>query len=81
MIDASRGFGLFALTDHVVVVTGATGGIGVEVARALSAAGAQVGLNGRRTAPLEDLALRFPAVSPCRLPSLMKKLLQPHLHP
>ena len=56
MIDASRGLGLFSLTDKVVVVTGATGGIGVEVSRGLSAAGARVGLNGRRAAPVEDLA-------------------------
>jgi len=56
MIDASRGLGLFSLTDQVVVVTGATGGIGVEVSRGLSAAGARVGLNGRRAAPVEDLA-------------------------
>ncbi len=56
MIDATRGLGLFSLKDQVVVVTGATGGIGTEVAKGLSAAGARVGLNGRRTAPVETLA-------------------------
>ncbi len=56
MIDASRGLGLFSLKGQIVVVTGATGGIGVEVARGLGAAGARVGLNGRRSAPVEDLA-------------------------
>lgn len=56
MIDASRGLGLFSLKGQIVVVTGATGGIGVEVARGLGAAGARVGLNGRRSAPVKDLA-------------------------
>lgn len=56
MIDASRGLDLFSLKDQVVVITGAAGGIGAEIARGLSAAGARVGLNGHRAAPLEDLA-------------------------
>lgn len=56
MIDAARGLGLFSLEDQIVVVTGATGGIGVEVARGLSAAGARVGLNGRRAKPVQELA-------------------------
>jgi NAD(P)-dependent dehydrogenase (short-subunit alcohol dehydrogenase family) len=37
-----------ALTGKVAVVTGATGGIGVDVARAFVAEGAQVVLAGRR---------------------------------
>ena len=60
MIDATRGLGLFSLEDQVVVVTGATGGIGVEVAQGLSAAGARVGLNGRRVDPVKALAARVP---------------------
>ncbi|MEM9472613.1 MAG: SDR family oxidoreductase [Pseudomonadota bacterium] len=60
MIDATRGLGLFSLEDQVVVVTGATGGIGVEVARGLSAAGARVGLNGRRAEAVEELTARVP---------------------
>lgn len=60
MIDAKRGLGLFSLEDQVVVVTGATGGIGVEVAEGLSAAGARVGLNGRRPEPVDELMARVP---------------------
>ncbi|MGI9513562.1 MAG: SDR family NAD(P)-dependent oxidoreductase, partial [Anderseniella sp.] len=50
----------FSLEDQIVVVTGATGGIGVEVARGLSAAGARVGLNGRRAKPVEELGEQIP---------------------
>lgn len=60
MIDPARGLDLFSLRDRVIVVTGAGGGIGTEVARGLSAAGARVGLNGRRTEPLEELAAQIP---------------------
>ncbi len=60
MIDAKRGLDLFSLQDQIVVVTGATGGIGIEIARALSAAGARVGLNGRRAVPVEELAAQIP---------------------
>ncbi len=60
MIDATRGLGLFSLEDHVIVVTGATGGIGAEVAQGLSAAGARIGLNGRRPEPVEELTAQVP---------------------
>ena len=60
MNEAARGLDLFSLKDRVVVVTGAGGGIGAELARGLSAAGATVGLNGRRAAPLESLAADLP---------------------
>lgn len=43
----------------VAIVTGASGGIGQELARQLSAAGARVGLIARRQAALEDLARRI----------------------
>lgn len=59
MIEASRGLSLFALKDQIAVVTGATGGIGVEVARGLSAVGARVGLNARHAAPLEELTAQI----------------------
>ena len=47
---------MFDLTGKTALVTGASGGIGAEIARALHAAGAVVGLSGTRVAPLEDLA-------------------------
>ena len=47
---------MFDLTGRKALVTGATGGIGEEIARALHKAGAIVGLNGTRAERLESLA-------------------------
>ncbi|MBE7185123.1 MAG: 3-oxoacyl-[acyl-carrier-protein] reductase [Methylobacterium mesophilicum] len=47
---------MFDLTGKKALVTGATGGIGEAVARALHAQGATVGLHGTRTEKLEALA-------------------------
>lgn len=47
---------MFDLTGKSALVTGASGGIGAEIARALHGAGAAVALSGTRTAPLEALA-------------------------
>lgn len=47
---------MFDLTGKTALVTGASGGIGGAIARALHAAGATVGLSGTREAPLQDLA-------------------------
>ena len=47
---------MFDLTGKTALVTGASGGIGADIARALHAAGAVVGLSGTRVAPLEALA-------------------------
>jgi 3-oxoacyl-[acyl-carrier protein] reductase len=47
---------MFDLTGKTALVTGASGGIGGAIARALHAAGATVALSGTRTAPLEALA-------------------------
>ena len=47
---------MFDLTGRVALVTGATGGIGAGIARALHAQGAQVAITGRRAAELEALA-------------------------
>lgn len=46
---------MFDLTGKTALITGASGGIGGEIARALHAAGATVGLSGTREAPLEEL--------------------------
>jgi 3-oxoacyl-[acyl-carrier protein] reductase len=50
---------MFDLTGKTALVTGATGGIGGEIARALHASGAHVVLSGTRQAVLDDLAASF----------------------
>ena len=47
---------MFDLTGKKALVTGATGGIGGEIARALHAAGAEIAISGRNTEKLEALA-------------------------
>ncbi|AZB64181.1 3-oxoacyl-ACP reductase FabG [Cereibacter sphaeroides] len=47
---------MFDLTGKSALITGASGGIGGGIARALHAAGATVTLSGTRTGPLEELA-------------------------
>ena len=61
---------MFDLTGKVALVTGASGGIGGAIARALHAQGASVGLSGTRVEPLESLAADLGervAVLPCNL--------------
>lgn len=47
---------MFDLTGKTALITGASGGIGAEIARALHAAGATVALSGTRQDPLDQLA-------------------------
>ena len=64
---------MFDLTGKNALVTGASGGIGGEIARALYAAGATVGLSGTRIEPLQALAAELGArahVLPCNLSDL-----------
>ena len=54
--NAERDEGMFDLTGKCALVTGASGGIGAAIARALHGAGAVVALSGTREAPLWALA-------------------------
>ncbi|MEM8596756.1 MAG: SDR family NAD(P)-dependent oxidoreductase, partial [Pseudomonadota bacterium] len=47
---------MFDLTGKVALITGATGGIGGEIAKGLHEAGATVVLSGTREGPLSALA-------------------------
>lgn len=61
---------MFDLTGKTALVTGASGGIGAEIAKTLHKAGATVGLSGTRVAPLEALAAELGErafVLPCNL--------------
>ena len=61
---------MFDLTGKSALVTGASGGIGGAIARALYGAGASVGLSGTRVAPLAALAAELGPrahVLPCDL--------------
>ena len=61
---------MFDLTGKNALVTGASGGIGGEIAKILHGAGATVGLSGTRVAPLEALAAELGErahVLPCNL--------------
>ena len=61
---------MFDLTGKSALVTGASGGIGAAIARALYGAGATVALSGTREAPLQALAAELGArahVLPCNL--------------
>jgi 3-oxoacyl-[acyl-carrier protein] reductase len=61
---------MFDLTGKCALVTGASGGIGGAIAKALHEAGATVGLSGTRVEPLESLAAELGErahVLPCNL--------------
>ncbi len=61
---------MFDLSGKRALVTGASGGIGAAIARALHGAGASVGLSGTREAPLQELASELGErafVLPCNL--------------
>ena len=64
---------MFDLTGKRALVTGASGGIGREIAKALAASGASVALSGTRVAALEETAAAIvgePAILPCNLSDL-----------
>ncbi len=56
---------LFSLSSETFLVTGASSGLGVEVARALSRQGASLVLTARRKERLEQLAKELPNATYC----------------
>lgn len=64
---------MFDLSGKRALVTGASGGIGREIAKALAAAGATVALSGTRVGALEDTAKEIGKNSPI-LPCNLSKL-------
>jgi gluconate 5-dehydrogenase len=54
----------FSLAERIAVVTGATRGLGLEIARGMSAAGAVVGVNGRDAARCAEIAAAIPRAFP-----------------
>lgn len=61
---------MFDLSNQIALVTGATGGIGGAIARALHGLGATVGLSGTRESVLQELADELKervAIFPCPL--------------
>lgn len=59
---------LFSLRGHAALVTGASSGIGMECARAIAIAGADVALVARRRERLEDLARELKTLGGKTLP-------------
>src|SRR5207237_1436588 len=54
------GLECFSLSGRVALVTGATRGLGLEIARGMAAAGASVGINGRDAQRADEIAKRIP---------------------
>jgi len=50
----------FSLAGRVVLVTGATRGLGLEIARGMAGAGAVVGINGRDAKQADEVAKELP---------------------
>jgi 3-oxoacyl-[acyl-carrier protein] reductase len=63
---------MFDLTGKRTLVTGASGGIGREIAKALARAGAKLALSGTRVSALEEVANEIggAAILPCNLSDL-----------
>jgi len=58
--ENTPGLERFSLSGRVVLVTGATRGLGLEIARGMAAAGAVVGINGRDAARASEIARSIP---------------------
>ena len=58
--QVASGLERFSLAGRVALVTGATRGLGLEIARGLAAAGAIVGINGRDRERADEVAKTIP---------------------
>ena len=56
----SSGLERFSLSGRIVLITGATRGLGHEIARGMAAAGAVVGINGRDAERAGEIAKTIP---------------------
>ncbi len=63
-MDGIPGVERFSLAGRIALVTGATRGLGLEIARGMSAAGAAVGINGRDARQCADVAAGIPNAFP-----------------
>jgi gluconate 5-dehydrogenase len=63
-MEGPVGLERFSLSGRVALVTGATRGLGLEIARGLAAAGAVVGVNGRDAERARDVARGIPDAFP-----------------
>lgn len=62
--DLASGLQRFSLAGHVTLVTGATRGLGLEIARGMAAVGAMVGINGRDPTRVGEIAKSIPHAFP-----------------
>jgi gluconate 5-dehydrogenase len=60
----AAGLARFSLAGRVALVTGATRGLGLEIARGMAAAGATVGINGRHAGRVAEIAGAIPGAFP-----------------
>ncbi len=60
----SSGLERFSLPGRVALVTGATRGLGLEIARGMAEVGAVVGINGRDAVRARDIAKSIPNAFP-----------------
>jgi len=63
-MNKTTGIERFSLSGRVVLVTGATRGLGLEIARGMAAAGAAVGINGRDPTRAREIANGIPNAFP-----------------
>jgi gluconate 5-dehydrogenase len=58
--DTAAGLERFSLSGRISLITGATRGLGLEIARGMAAAGAVVGINGRNAERARKIAKSIP---------------------
>jgi len=63
-METTPGLERFSLSGRIALVTGATRGLGLEIARGMAAAGAVVGINGRSAERAREIAKSMPNAFP-----------------